>query len=279
MIVHDRWRLVFKRRKAGQTERLRLGILASHAGTTMQAILDACASGELDADVQVVMSNNSRSGAMARARSAGIPAIHMSRATHPDETALDRAILGALIDHDVNLVVLAGYMQRLGPRTLSHYARRVLNTHPALLPKFGGRGMYGDRVHEAVLAAGERVSGATVHVVDGEYDTGPILSQNDVEVPELDSSHAVAALRDKVQEVERLQYVQVLGRIAEGETVSDLIAAWQREHSASTGVRGGFLARMRIRLQSWVDNAVAVLRRLAGGDIMLPRSEEQARRG
>lgn len=227
MSVDGRSRPGFERREADGVGRLRLGILASHAGTTMQAILDACASGELDADVRVVMSNNSRSGAMARARSAGISAIHVSRATHPDETALDCAILGALIDHDVNLVVLAGYMKRLGPLTLSHYTRHVLNTHPALLPKFGGRGMYGDRVHEAVLAAGEDVSGATVHVVDGEYDTGPILSQ--VAVPILHGD-TIATLRDRVQEAERLQYV-------------------------------------------------AVLRRLASGDIMLPRSEEQARRG
>ena len=227
MGADDRGRLGFERYEADGAESLRLGILASHAGTTMQAILDACVSRELDADVRVVIGNNSRSGAMERARSAGIPAIHVSRATHPDETALDRAILAALTDHDVNLVVLAGYMKRLGPLTLSHYAGHVLNTHPALLPKFGGRGMYGDRVHEAVLAAGENVSGATVHVVDGEYDTGPILSQ--VTVPTL-RGDTFATLRDRVREAERLHYVTVLGRIA-------------------------------------------------GGDIALPRSEEQARRG
>ena len=227
MGTDDRGRLGFERYEADGAESLRLGILASHAGTTMQAILDACASGELDADVRVVIGNNSRSGAMERARSAGIPAIHVSRTTHPDETALDRAILAALTDHDVNLVVLAGYMKRLGHLTLSHYAGRVLNTHPALLPKFGGRGMYGDRVHEAVLAAGENVSGATVHVVDGEYDTGPILSQ--VTVPTLHGD-TFATLRDRVREAERLHYIAVLGRIA-------------------------------------------------GGNIALPRSEEQARRG
>lgn len=247
-------------------ERLRLGILASHAGTTMQAVLDACASGDLDADVGVVISNNSRSGALARARSAGIPALHLSSATHPDEAALDRAVLAALTDHDASLIVLAGYMKRLGPLTLSHYRGRVLNTHPALLPKFGGRGMFGDRVHEAVLAAGEKVSGATVHVVDGDYDTGPILSQRQVEVPKL-ASHGVAALRDEVQKVERLQYVQVLGRVAKGETVPVLIAAWEREQSAAGEggvVSGGLFARMRIRLQLSIGNAIAAARRATG---------------
>ena len=151
---------------------------------------------------------------MARARSAGIPALHLSSATHPDEAALDRAVLTALTDHGANLIVLAGYMKRLGPLTLSHYSGRVLNTHPALLPKFGGRGMFGDRVHEAVLSAGEEVSGATVHVVDGEYDSGPILSQIPVPVLPLDTA---ATLRSRVQGVERSQYVTALQRIASGE--------------------------------------------------------------
>ena len=261
MSADDRGRLGFERYEADGAERLRLGILASHAGTTMQAILDACASGELDADVRVVISNNSRSGAITRARSAGIPALYLSRATHPDETALDRAILAALADHDVNMVVLAGYMKRLGPLTLSHYRRRVLNTHPALLPKFGGRGMYGDRVHEAVLAAGEKVSGATVHVVDGEYDTGPILSQTTLPILHGDT---IATLRDRIREAERLQYVQVLERVAKGETVSDLIAAWEREHSANSGVHGGFFAGMMVRLQMLVGNPVAAARRATG---------------
>ena len=119
-----------------------------------------------------------------------------------------------MTDHGANLIVLAGYMKRLGPLTLSHYRGRVLNTHPALLPKFGGRGMFGDRVHEAVLAAGEKVSGATVHVVDGDYDTGPILSQ--IPVPVLPGD-TTTTLRSRVQRVERSQYVTVLQRIAAGQ--------------------------------------------------------------
>lgn len=214
MGADDGGRLGVERSDAVGTERLRLGILASHAGTTMQAVLDACESGELDADVRVVISNNSRSGALARARSAGIPALHLSSATHPDEAALDRAVLTTLTDHDANLIVLAGYMKRLGPLTLSHYRGRVLNTHPALLPKFGGRGMFGDRVHEAVLSAGEKMSGATVHVVHGEYDSGPILSQIPVPVLPRDTT---ATLRSRVQGVERSQYVTALQRIASGE--------------------------------------------------------------
>ncbi len=195
-------------------DRLRLGILASHAGTTMQAIIDACVEGRLHADVRVVIGNNSRSGALARARTHGIPTTYLSGVTHPRERDLDRSIMETLDDHRVDVVALAGYMKRLGPLVLSHYRGRLLNTHPALLPKFGGEGMYGDRVHEAVLAAGEKVSGASVHVVEGDYDTGPVLSQ--VEVPVLDED-TLETLRERVQEAEREHYVTVLERIARGE--------------------------------------------------------------
>ena len=109
---------------------------------------------------------------------------------------------------------LAGYMKRLGPLVLSQYKGRMLNTHPALLPKFGGQGMFGDRVHKAVLAAGEEVSGATVHLVEGDYDTGPVLSS--VEVP-VEKGDTPETLRERVQKAEREHYVTVLERIARGE--------------------------------------------------------------
>ncbi len=194
--------------------RLRLGILASHAGTTMQAIIDACLQGRIHAEVRVVIGNNSRSGSLARARTHGIATAHLSGVTHPNADHLDRAILETLTGHRVDAVALAGYMKRLGPLVLSHYRGRLLNTHPALLPKFGGQGMYGDRVHEAVLASGEKVSGASVHLVEGDYDTGPVLSQ--VEVPVL-GGDTLETLRDRVQKAEREHYVEVLEKIARGE--------------------------------------------------------------
>ena len=193
---------------------LRLGILASHAGTTMQAIVDACLQGRLHADVRVVIGNNSRSGALARARTHGIATAHLSGVTHPNADDLDRAIMETLDDHRVEVVALAGYMKRLGPLVLSQYKGRLLNTHPALLPKYGGQGMYGDKVHKAALAAGEEVSGATVHLVESDYDTGPVLSRTKVPVEERDT---LETLRDRVQEAEREHYVEVLERIASGE--------------------------------------------------------------
>ena len=193
---------------------LRLGFLASHGGSNMQAIIDACKEGRLQAEPCVVISNNSRSGAMERARREGIPAHHLSSRTHPDPEALDEAILAVLRRHEVEIVCLAGYMKKLGPKTLKAYRNRILNIHPALLPKFGGEGFYGERVHRAVLAAGEKESGPTVHLVDEYYDHGPILAQRRVPVLPDDTPETLAA---RVLEQEHLIYAETLQRIAAGE--------------------------------------------------------------
>ena len=192
---------------------LRLGFLVSHGGSNMQAILDACKAGRLDAVPCVVISNNSEAMALQRARREGIPAWHISGATHPGE-AEDREILRVLTAHGVDTVLLAGYMKKLGPATLGAYRGRILNIHPALLPKFGGEGMYGKRVHEAVLAAGETVTGVTVHVVDALYDHGRVLAQREVAVEPGDTPDSLAA-RVLVQEHRR--YAETLQRIAAGE--------------------------------------------------------------
>lgn len=193
---------------------LRLGFLASHGGTNLQAILDAIASGELPAEPRVVISNNSAATALDRARALNIAALHLSGASHPAAEDLDAAILAALREHGVNVVVLAGYMKKIGPRVLAAYVRRVVNIHPALLPKYGGEGMYGLHVHEAVLAAGEKVTGVTVHLVDSEYDRGPILAQLEVPVQPGDTPQLLQA---RVLEQEHLLFTNTLRRIASGE--------------------------------------------------------------
>jgi phosphoribosylglycinamide formyltransferase-1 len=201
---------------------LRIGVLASHEGTTLQAILDACAAGEIPARVVAVVSNNSDSGALRRARAASARAIHLSGKTHPEAGALDRAIARALLDERVEIVMLAGYMKKLGKVLLEQYRGRILNTHPALLPKFGGHGMYGMRVHAAVLEAGETESGPSVHLVDAEYDTGRVLAQAQVPVLDGDTAESLAA---RVQERERRLVVMVLGQIARGELVLEGLEA------------------------------------------------------
>jgi phosphoribosylglycinamide formyltransferase-1 len=201
---------------AAQPPPLRLGFLASHGGSNLQAILDAIDSGALPAVACVVISNNSEATALSRAAARGIPALHLSSKTHPDPDALDRTILAALQANRANLVVLAGYMKKLGPRTLAAFANRVLNIHPALLPQHGGRGMYGMRVHHAVLAAGDPESGPTVHLVTSEYDEGPILAQARIPVLPGDSPESLQA---RVLEQEHRLYPDVLRRIALGEIV------------------------------------------------------------
>ncbi len=192
---------------------MRLGVLASHRGSVLQAVVDACAAGRLAATPAVVISNNGESEALARARRHGIPHAHLSGVTHPDPAALDAAIRDTLVAHGVELVLLLGYMKKLGPATLRQFTGRVLNTHPALLPRFGGQGMFGARVHEAVLAAGERETGVTVHLADGEYDHGRIVAQCRVPVVAGDT---VESLAERVQAREREFLVETLAAIVAG---------------------------------------------------------------
>jgi len=193
---------------------LKIGVLASHEGTTLQCILDACSAGRIRGKVVVVIGNNGGSGALTRSRFAGIPAHHLSSVTHPAPDSLDEAIRAALSAAQVDVVFLAGYLKRLGPATLGAFRERVLNTHPALLPKFDGQGMFGDQVFEAVLASGESESGVSVHLVDENYDTGRVIRQ--VRVP-VEAKDCVESLKARVRECERDLVVQTLADIAAGE--------------------------------------------------------------
>jgi phosphoribosylglycinamide formyltransferase-1 len=193
---------------------LRLGFLASHGGSNMQAIVDSIQAGKLDAVPAMVISNNSKSTALERARTGGIPWKHLSSATHPDPADLDQAILAALQEQGVNLVILAGYMKKIGEATLVAYKDRILNIHPALLPKFGGQGMYGMHVHEAVLAAGETVSGASIHLVDPQYDHGRVLARREAPVEPGDTPETLQA---RVLKVEYQLYSDTIQQIANGE--------------------------------------------------------------
>ena len=193
---------------------MNIGVLASHEGTTLQSLIDASASGSVPGRVTVVMSNNGDSGALARARQAGIRALHLSSKTHTNPEELDAAIRDALVAADAELVFLAGYLKRLGPLVLAAFKARILNTHPALLPKFGGPGMYGDHVFEAVLQAGEAESGVSIHLVDPEYDTGPIVRQCTVPVLPGDS---LDDLKARVRAREKEFVVETLSAIAKGQ--------------------------------------------------------------
>ena len=185
----------------------RIAVLASHGGSILQAVMDACVSGALNAAVVAVISNNSGSMALRRAQDAGIGTWHLSGHTHPAPAALDAAICTTLQEARPDWVLLAGYMKKLGPRTLDAFQGRILNVHPALLPKHGGRGFYGRRVHQAVVDAGDAETGATVHLVDADYDTGPVLAQVRVSVA---AGDRVEDVEQRVQRAERQLVVDTL---------------------------------------------------------------------
>lgn len=173
----------------------------------MRAAANACRDGRIQAGIVCVISNNSDSGALRFARAQGIPAFHLSARTHPVTDDLDQQMLRVLRDHDAEIIVLAGYMKKLPPKTFAEFRGQVLNIHPALLPKYGGRGMYGLAVHEAVLASGDKETGVTIHLVDEEYDRGPILAQTRIPVLESDTAES---LRFRVLEREHEFLVETL---------------------------------------------------------------------
>ena len=193
--------------------RTRIAVLASGGGSNLLALLDRLdALGERRAgDVVVVGSNSARSGALARAAARGVAADAV-------DAADGGAIPALLARHDVELVVLAGYLRLVPPAVVRALRGRILNVHPSLLPAFGGPGMYGARVHQAVLDAGARVSGATVHFVDEAYDRGPIAAQWPVPVFEEDSAHTLAA---RVLRVEHALLPRVVDAVAAGTLALD----------------------------------------------------------
>ncbi|MEE8233277.1 MAG: phosphoribosylglycinamide formyltransferase [Gammaproteobacteria bacterium] len=194
-------------------KKIRLGFLASGRGSNMLAIIDNCKAGKLNAEPVVVISNNADAGALEYAREAGIPAFHLSINTHADPSRLDDEITNTLKFHEVDWLILAGYMKKIGQRLLGEFRGKILNIHPSLLPRHGGQGMYGLHVHEAVLASGESETGVTIHMVDGEYDQGRILAQSSVPVEKDDTPESLAA---RVLIVEHELYSDTLREIIGG---------------------------------------------------------------
>jgi phosphoribosylglycinamide formyltransferase-1 len=187
---------------------LSIAVLASGGGTNLQALIDAADRDELGGRIRAVMSNNSGAFALERARRASIPAYHISAKKYPEPANLARAFNEVLDRHAVNLVVLAGYMKLLPLEIIRRFRSRIINIHPALLPRYGGHGMYGINVHKAVLESGDCMSGATVHFVDEIYDHGPILIQRTVPVLPTDSPESLAA---RVLEVEHAILPEAVG--------------------------------------------------------------------
>jgi len=178
--------------------RLRIAVLLSGSGTSLENLLEQIDAGTVPGRVCVVVSSKASAFGLERARRRGIPSVAVPRKEYPDVGAFNDALHAALAPHDPELVLLLGFLSPF--ETRGRYDGRAMNVHPALVPAFSGRGFYGHRVHEAVLASGVPVSGATVHMVDAEYDHGPIVLQESVAVEPGDTPETLAA---RVQAVER----------------------------------------------------------------------------
>jgi phosphoribosylglycinamide formyltransferase-1 len=188
---------------------LRIAFLASNNGTSFRAILDQIRTGHLDATAVLVVSNKANSAALAHAKECKVPNLHIPTKGVEDEA--DRTLHDALTQTGAELVVLSGYLRKLGPMTLSAFEGRILNVHPALLPKYGGKGMYGRNVHQAVLENREPITGATVHLVDAEYDHGRTIAI--AEVP-IEASDDVASIERRVMLAECTLFIETIRKIA-----------------------------------------------------------------
>jgi phosphoribosylglycinamide formyltransferase-1 len=187
----------------------RVAVLASGGGSNLQAMLDQEAGWGLarSARVVLVLSDHPEAGALQRARDAGITALYL------DRTARTTGLTAILAAHRIELVVLAGYLRLVPADVVAHYRGRILNIHPALLPDFGGPGMYGHRVHEAVLASGARLTGPTVHFVDERFDNGPIIAHLPIPVLPTDTAESLAS---RVLEIEHELYPRIIEAVADG---------------------------------------------------------------
>lgn len=192
-------------------QKLRLGVLISGGGRTLVNFVEQIKAGRLRAEVKVVISSLPEVKGVERARAANLPVVIVRKKDHPDEAEFSELITEALEAHDVQLACLAGWtcFWRIPDRWIG----RVMNIHPALLPKYGGKGFYGHHVHEAVLAAGDKESGCTVHFANNKYDAGPIVLQRKIPVLPGDDADTLAA---RVFEQETLAYPEAIRLFAEG---------------------------------------------------------------
>lgn len=191
---------------------MNLAIFASGSGSNAQAIADAIADGHLRARIRVCVSNKADAGVLARMERMQVPTLVLDPKTFPSEDVYVQRLLSELERLEVDFIALAGYLRRIPAAIVSRFRHRMLNIHPALLPAFGGAGYYGRRVHEAVIEAGVQWTGVTVHLVDEEYDTGPIILQEPVQVEPGDTPETLAA---RVLRVEHRVYPEAIGLFAD----------------------------------------------------------------
>ena len=187
-----------------------LAIFLSGKGSNFASILSAITNGSLNAKVVVVISNNSAAGGLVIASKNGIPTEVLVRENFASGEDFGTTMLNVLKRHECDFIALAGYMRKIPSVVIRAFPKRIVNIHPALLPKFGGKGMYGHHVHEAVIAAGETESGATVHFVDEIYDNGDVIGQKSIPI---NSDETPESLANRVLEVEHQLYPEILQQL------------------------------------------------------------------
>ena len=193
-----------------------IAIFASGDGSNFKSIHRNVQSGNIPGRIALTASNNPDSGAIEYARDYNIPTLIINKISHPDPPDLEEFLINTLAKNKIDLICLAGYMKLLPKNVVHQYQYRILNIHPALLPLFGGKGYYGIKVHEAVIASGAVESGVTVHFVDEEYDHGKIIAQEKVEIGANDTPETLAA---QILQVEHALYPQVVKAFCEDRIV------------------------------------------------------------
>lgn len=189
---------------------MNLCFFASGNGSNVLTILDNIKKGKINANPALLITNNSKAGVIEKAKKFGVPSYHISSKTEPDENLRINQIFDLLKKYKIDLIILAGYMKKIPRQIINKYENRIINVHPALLPKFGGKGMYGMNVHKAVIESGEKISGATIHLVNNEYDKGKILAQKSVTIEENETPDT---LQKKVLKIEHSLYSEVIQKI------------------------------------------------------------------
>jgi len=193
---------------------MNIAFMASYNGSSAHAITDACLNGDIIGAASLLITNNPQAKALEWAENKGLKTTCLNSKSHPDPADLDYAIAEKLRDQKITLLVLSGYMKLIGPRTIDAVNGRIINVHPALLPKYGGQGMYGNHVHQAVKNNGDSETGATIHVVNDKYDDGQILAQKLVSISPSDSVNDIA---EKVKAIEPELYIDTVRKILKGD--------------------------------------------------------------
>ncbi len=193
-------------------DKVRLAVFVSGGGSNLQSIIDHCASGDIPGEVLLVVSNKKKAFGLERAEKAGIDNFVWKRKKFANGKEADEFLLAELTNRRIDIIALAGYLKMLPPIVIDKFRGKIFNIHPALLPKFGGKGMYGQRVHRAVIEAKETESGVTIHAVDEIYDHGEIIAQEKVPVFEEDTPEELAS---RVLKVEHTLYPRVIKELAE----------------------------------------------------------------